>query len=96
MASKILKTRKSPISGAEMIIPSTDLGRAVHEAACCVMQIRDFENHCAAFNIQQDLLELLELEGVASVVAYVQEEANTIDEVFSPGKAEKLLKLLAA
>ena len=91
-----LQTVKNEVSGAEMIVPTTDLGRAIHRAACCVTQITDFENHCAAFSIQQNLLELLELKDAAAVAVYVHENADMIDKVYFSGKSEELLKLLSA
>ena len=89
-----LQVVKNEVSGADMIVPTTPLAEAIYQAACCVTT--DFENHCAAFSIQQDLLELLELKDATAAAAHVRENADRIEEAFFSGKLEELLKILAA
>lgn len=91
-----LQIMTNPISGAEMIIPTTELAQKIHEVLSCVSQITDWENHCDAFGFQQKILEILETKGLKEAADFVRDNSNEIDEVFFHvhGKSEELLSLL--
>ncbi len=89
-----LRIVKNTVSGADMVVPTTDLVQKIHEVVCCVTQITDFENHCDAFSFQQEILELLETKGANVTIAYIYKNMTEIDEVFFYGKSEEILKIL--
>lgn len=89
-----METTRNPISGAEMIVPSTDLARRLGEALDCV-SIPDWEQHSDAFEIQQEMLRTLEAQGVQAAKDHVMTIRNEIEAVFSEGTMEKVLALLS-
>ena len=91
-----MKTRTNPISGSEMIIPSSELASKIHSILCCVDQITDFENHCDAFRIQQEILELVETKGAQAAKERVEEIRDEIETVFFKGKTDQVLEELNA
>ncbi|MFA7681869.1 MAG: hypothetical protein WCX61_02455 [Candidatus Peribacteraceae bacterium] len=90
-----METVKNPISGAEMIVPSTKLSREIHSALCCVTEISDWEEHHSdAFGIQQEILELIETEGPQAAGVRVAETRDKIERVFHEGKTDEVLAIL--
>lgn len=89
-----METVKNPISGAEMIVPSTDLSSQLLGVLDCVTEISNWDNHSDAFGIQQEILEILELQGVDEAKKRVEKIREEIEEVFFNGKTDEVMALL--
>lgn len=89
-----METITNPISGAEMIVPSTPLSHELYALLCCVTQIADWECHPEAFDIQQEVLQALEEDGAEAAAVHVEEIRKEIEAVFFQGKTDEVLAAL--
>ncbi|HLM83730.1 MAG TPA: hypothetical protein VK254_00770 [Candidatus Bathyarchaeia archaeon] len=71
-----------------------NLSVRLQRAACCISEISDFDDHCAAYSLQEEILRIFKEKGVEAAAVFVEEHKSYIDDTYRPGKAEELLALL--